>query len=219
MAKKNYYLMLDTETAGGLDFPLTYDVGLAVIDKKGNIYKSYSLVIAEIFFGEQEKMKSAYYANKIPMYRMHIYHGQKTVTSFWSMKRLIEKLISKYDIKAVIAHNASFDVKALNSTISYLTDYSETLFFNSDVNIWCTLAMARDTICKQSTYKAWCKANGYVKKNGGVRATAEILYRYISGNNEFVEHHTGLQDVLIEKEIFVKCLNQHKKMRKNPLNW
>lgn len=219
MAKRNYYLMIDTETAGTLDFPLVYDVGLAVIDKKGKIYKSYSLVIAEIFFGEKQKMKSAYYAAKIPMYEKHIYCGKKSVISFWAAKRLIEKLINIYDIKAVVAHNASFDVKALNSTISYLTNYSETIFFENDINIWCTLAMARDTICKQTTYKKWCAVNGYLKKNGGVRATAEILYRYISGNNDFIEYHTGLQDVLIEKEIFVKCLNQHKKMNKNPVNW
>ena len=54
------------------------------------------------------------------------------------------------------------------------------------------------------------------KKNGKPKATAEILYRYISGNNDFVENHTGLEDVLIEKEIFVRCMKQHKKMKKSP---
>ena len=57
--------------------------------------------------------------------------------------------------------------------------------------------------------------NGYLKKNGTPRATAEILYKYISGNNDFEESHTGLEDVLIEKEIFAKCMAQHKKMKKN----
>ena len=38
---------------------------------------------------------------------------------------------------------------------------------------------------------------------------------YENGNNDFVESHTGLEDVLIEKEIFAKCMAQHKKMRKN----
>ena len=31
---KNYYIVLDTETANGLDDPLTYDIGFAVIDMK-----------------------------------------------------------------------------------------------------------------------------------------------------------------------------------------
>ena len=38
------------------------------------------------------------------------------------------------------------------------------------------------------------------------RFTAEVLWRYISKNNDFVESHTGLKDVEIEKEIFTKCL-------------
>jgi hypothetical protein len=50
---------------------------------------------------------------------------------------------------------------------------------------------------------------------GRVRATAEILYRYITLNTDFIEDHTGLEDVLIEKEIFAKCMAQHKKMRKD----
>lgn len=218
MLKKNYYLMLDTETAGTLDKPLIYDIGLAVIDRKGKIYKSYSLVIPEIFFGEKNLMKSAYYAQKIPMYLDHVKQGKKTVMSFWQMKRLIEKLFTLYNIKAVVAHNASFDIKALNNTISFLSNGSEKFFFNSNVEVWCTLAMARSTICKQPTYIKWCKEHGYYTRRGA-RATAEILYRFISGNNNFIEYHTGLQDVLIEKDIFIRCLRQHKKMNKKPINW
>ena len=54
----------------------------------------------------------------------------------------------------------------------------------------------------------------YTKQNGTPRATAEILYRYITQDVDFIEDHTGLEDVLIEKEIFVRCMKQHKKMRK-----
>ena len=61
----------------------------------------------------------------------------------------------------------------------------------------------------------WCKANDYCQRNGKPRATAEILYKYITANEDFMEDHTGLEDVLIEKEIFAKCMAQHKKMRRN----
>ena len=36
----------------------------------------------------------------------------------------------------------------------------------------------------------------------------------ISKNNDFTESHTGLEDVLIEKEILVYCFKQHKKMER-----
>ena len=42
-----------------------------------------------------------------------------------------------------------------------------------------------------------------------LRETAEILYRYISGNNDFVEVHKGYEDILIEKEIFVTSTKQY----------
>jgi hypothetical protein len=51
-------------------------------------------------------------------------------------------------------------------------------------------------------------------KNPRVRLTAEILYRYITGNNDFIESHTGLEDVLIETKIMSHCFRQHKKMEK-----
>ena len=52
-----------------------------------------------------------------------------------------------------------------------------------------------------------------ITKNGKVRLTAEILYRFIE-RQSFIESHTGLEDVLIEKEILAYCKRQHKKMRK-----
>ena len=51
-------------------------------------------------------------------------------------------------------------------------------------------------------------------KNGQYRKTAEILYQFISGNHDFEEEHTGLADVMIEKEILAYCFRQKKPMRK-----
>ena len=46
------------------------------------------------------------------------------------------------------------------------------------------------------------------------RLTAEILYRFITHDKTFKESHTGLEDVMIEKEILVHILRQHKKIRR-----
>lgn len=113
-----------------------------------------------------------------------------------------------------MAHNARFDYRATATTQRYLTKSKYRFFLPYGIELWDTLKMARDTICKQTMYKEWARKNGYVTKNNQVKATAEILYRYISGNNDFIESHTGLEDVLIEKEIFAHCMRQHKPMRK-----
>lgn len=213
--RKTYYLTIDTETTNGLDDPIVYDIGGAIHDKNGKVYETFSFVIYETFIEENNLMYSAYYAEKIPWYENDLQIGLRKMVRFNTARKYIANLCEKYNVRAIIAHNARFDYRACNTTQRWFTDSKYRYFFPYDVEFWDTLKMAQDTICKQKTYIRFCEENGYTKKNGSPRATAEILYRYISGNNDFVESHTGLEDVLIEKEIFAKCMAQHKKMRKN----
>lgn len=212
--RKTYYLTIDTETANGLDDPMMYDIGGAVHDRKGNVEETFSFVIYDVFCADRELFNTAYYAEKRPMYERQIAAGSRKIVSIYTARRHIAELCKKYNVKAIIAHNARFDYKSTNGTMRYITKSKTRYFLPYGIPMWDTLKMAQDTICQQKTYQRWCETNGYLQKNGKVRATAEILYRYITGNNEFIEDHTGLEDVLIEKEIFAKCMAQHKIMRK-----
>lgn len=212
--RKNYYLTIDTETANGLDDPIVYDIGGCIHDKKGNVMETFSFIIYETFYEMKDLMQSAYYTEKIPMYENEIKEGKRKIVKWSTAKSYIKNLCAKYNVKAIIAHNAKFDYKATATTQRYLTKSKYRYFLPYGVPLWDTLKMAKDTICKQKTYIKWAIENGYTMKNGIPRATAEILYRYISCQNDFIENHTGLEDVLIEKEIFAKCMAQHKKMRK-----
>ena len=212
--RKSYYLTIDTETTNGFTDPIVYDIGGAIHDKKGNVYETFSYVIDETFYGMTDLMETAYYADKIPNYKEEIDNGNRTVVTYFIAKKKINELCKKYNVKAIIAHNARFDYRSTTRTQRYLTKSKYRYFLPYGIPIWDTMLMAQDTICKQKSYKIWCKDNGYICKNGKVRATAEILYRYIKGDNNFIENHTALEDVLIEKEIFTHCMRQHKKMRK-----
>jgi DNA polymerase III epsilon subunit-like protein len=213
--RKNYYIVFDTETTNGLSDPIVYDLGFAIIDKKGNVYETHSLIIREVFYGMKDLMQSAYYANKIPKYKEQIANGERKVVSLFEARKIFSEVCEKYNVKVAIAHNARFDYRSTSKTQRYLTKSKYRFFLPYGIELWDTMRMANDTICKQKTYRKWCHKNGYLTKNNQVRKTAEILYRYISGQNDFVESHTGLEDVLIEKEIFVHCLRQHKPMRKS----
>ena len=212
--RKSYFLTIDTETANGFDDPIVYDIGGCIHDKEGNVMETFSFVIYETFFGMRELMETAYYAKKIPQYLEDISNGKRKVVRYSTAKKYIRQLCEKYNVKAIVAHNMRFDYRATTRTQRYLTKSKYRFFLPYGVELWDTLKMAKDTICKQKTYQKWAKANGYVTKNGRVQATAEVLYKYISGDNNFQEEHTGLADVLIEKEIFSKCMRQHKPMRK-----
>lgn len=212
--RKSYFVVFDTETANGLDDPIVYDLGFAVVDKKGTVYETNSLIIREVFYGMKDLMKSAYYANKIPKYEEEISNGQRKVVSLYEARKIFQDVCKKYNVKACIAHNARFDYRSTSKTQRYLTKSKYRFFLPYGIELWDTMKMANDTICKQVHYKEFCYNNGYLTKNGRVRKTAEILYRYISGEHDFNEEHTGLADVLIEKEIFAHCIKQHKPMRK-----
>lgn len=221
--RRHYVLVVDTETANTiqdgdkLDMSnvLVYDCGWAVADTKGNIYETASYVNRDIFCGARDLMQSAYYAWKIPRYIEEIASGQRQMASTYEIRKAMLDTIEKYGIKEVAAHNARFDYNALNVTQRYTTASRYRYWFPFDsVEIWDTMKMAQDVICKMPTYKKFCQENGYLLKNGAVRKTAEILWRFISDDNKFEESHTGLEDVLIETQIMWYCFRQHKPMRK-----
>lgn len=221
--RRHYVLVVDTETANtiqtesGLDMSnvLVYDCGWAVVDTKGNIYETASYVNRDIFNDERDLMRTAYYNWKIPRYVEELRAGSRKMATTYEIRQAMLDTINRYGIKEVAAHNARFDYNALNVTQRYVTSSKWRYWFPFDsVEIWDTMKMAQDVICAMPTYQKFCEENGYVLSNGAPRKTAEILWRFISGNNDFEESHTGLEDVLIECQIMFYCFRQHKPMRK-----
>lgn len=210
LIRKKLYLIIDTETFNGFDEPYCYDIGFAVIDNTGKVYAKYSFVVHETFIGMAEQAATAYYADKFPQYHEDIREGRRKLVSIHTIIAVANALLEKWDIHDVVAHNAKFDCLSTNTTAK-LFDVSS--FFKRYVEWWDTWQMAKDTICQQKNYIRFCKENGFVTKTGRPKESAEILYRYIKGDKNFNESHTGLEDVMIEKEIFAKCFAQHKKMR------
>ena len=208
------YLGFDTETCnslidekGKLDLSnsLVYDIGWEIVDRFGKSYKERSFVVKEIW-NDAVLMDSAYYKDKIPQYEKDIEDGKRIIAPFEKIRMYLLSDRKKWNCKAVFAHNAYFDYNALNVTARYLTGSKLRYFFPYKVEIWDTLKMSRQAIGKTEEYSKFCVDNEYLTnhKKPQNRLTAEILYRYITGNNDFIESHTGLEDVMIEKEIFFK---------------
>jgi hypothetical protein len=218
----NYRIVIDTETCP-IDKELesvipsnmwTYDCGWAVVDKRGNVYKTRSFVNADIFLGEKELMQSAYYANKIPMYWERIKSGETILTSFYNIRKALLEDIAEFEVTEIYAHNMRFDHGTLNTTERWLTKSKYRYFFPKEIEICDTLKMARDVILPMPSYIRFCEEHGFVTKNGRPKATAESLFAFITKDPTFEEEHTGLADVMIEKEILAYCFRQHKKMRR-----
>ena len=211
--RKTIYNTIDTETcpitkSDKVDAHnmLVYDIGWRCYDKKNNEYITRSFIVAEIFFGEKEKMASSYYAEKLPQYYEDIKNGTRVIKPFDEIVEIYREDLKNFNVKFISAHNAYFDYTALRTTAKWLNAKNQ-YFFPREIPLWDTMKMARDTICKNKTYTVY-------SSNGRKSAKAQDLYRYISRNESFKESHTGLEDTQIESEILLACLSQHKKMRK-----
>lgn len=211
MDRKARYLMIDTETSNGFSHPCPYDIGMRVINNCGGVYEELSHLTKDIFEDNPEMMQTAYYANKIPLYYEKLQNGEIDIQTWQAIFNEFIAILRKYNIKAVIAHNARFDYRACNTLNNFIFGEGNS-FFPEDIEIWDTMRMAKDVICTKPTYIKWCQNNGYITKGGKPRATAEILYRFISGDNDFTEAHTALEDAKIESVIFWYCIKQKKKM-------
>lgn len=220
--RRHYILVLDTETCntisinGKLDMSnvLFYDIGGAVVDTHGNIYHTFSFVNADIYLDEKPLMDSAYYAWKIPQYEEGLKNGSRKLMTTKSISLYLRELIKAFNISEVCAHNARFDKNALEVTQRYVTKSAYRYLLPYGLIWWDTMKMAKDVIWKMPTFKRFCEENNYFTPTGKYKCTAEVLYRFISKDNSFDESHTGLEDVLIEKEILAYCFRQHKSMRK-----
>lgn len=215
MRSKEKYLVFDTETTNGLENPLVYDMGGAIVDRYGNVCETFSFVVKEMWHDNWEMLKSAYYSEKLPNYLKELLKGDRELMTYYQAKKYIEDICGKHNIKAIMAHNAYFDYKATRNTQKFLTNDKYSTFLPYNIPLWDTMKMAQDVIATKKSYQKFCQENGYMTKCNRPQVTAEVLYRFISGDNDFVESHTGLEDVMIEKEIFAYCVKQHKKMRRN----
>ena len=121
-------LGVDTETTNGLEIDgkldltqsLVYDIGWQILDTSGKIYKQRSYIVAEIFL-DKELMSLALFKDKIPIYWEEIKKGKRTLATFSRIHKKFKEDCKRYKVKAIFAHNAFFDYRALNNTLRFLS--------------------------------------------------------------------------------------------------
>lgn len=207
--RKHYHLLLDVETTGNFKTPLIYDLGLAIVDKQGNIYEERSFVIEEIFTNK-DLMLSAYFYDKMPLYQEGLKTGKFTMVKWLQAIKEMNRLANQYHTRTVSAYNLAFDSKAMTKTNKRLGYQGKVL--DRPMKPLCIWGMACETIFSQATYGKIATEQGWVSDAGNYRTNAEVAYRYMTGKYNFKEEHTGLEDVRIEAKIMADCYRQNKKM-------
>lgn len=212
MSKKKYFLVLDTETCNTIEQPLPYDIGWAICDRKGNIYEERSYIVAETFLEMRDVMKTAYYAEKLPLYWDDIKTGDRTIKTMWNIRKQMREDIKNYKVRSVGAYNMAFDKRALNNLMRYVSKSWCRWWFPFGIDFFCIWSMACDVILNRSTYIKFAEKNGLISEKNNIMTSAECAYKYIKNDLDFKENHTGLEDVKIEIAVMAECYRQHKKM-------
>ena len=211
-----YRVVLDTETVSSVDNHKTlrvYDFGFVVLDGKDNIVLSRNWIVREIFYNDS-LMSGAYYADKLPQYKQEIVDGIREIKNFAAIRKEFIAICQEYRVSQIWAYNAGFDRNALNATTTVLSNGICEEFLPANI-MWCDIMQnAAMHICDTKKYYQFCIENGYVSKAGNCKTSAETVYRFLTGNVDFEEAHTGLRDAQIEAQILHVCRKRKKKMQR-----
>ena len=79
-------------------------------------------------------------------------------------------------------------------------------FFPYGTEFFCIWHMACTSVLNTVDYINFAIENGFVSDKGNIQTSAEVAYRYLTNKVDFIESHTGLEDVKIEIEIMLAVL-------------
>jgi hypothetical protein len=222
MAKKNYYIIIDTETTA-LDH--VADFGAIVVDKQGIIHSECSVLVAE-FYGIEPLFADknakgiwglAGRSKRQQAYDFMVQNGSRQIASVASVNRWLAKVIAKYNPE-LTAYNIAFDKDKLNKS-GIITDG-----FKSSFCLW---HLAAGLFAKTKAYKQFILDNHLFGNrtelgNLAYKTNAEVMCAFIKGENTLIdEPHTAYEDAKdFELPILLACLKKSKWREKSkPYNW
>lgn len=226
MGKRKRIIVIDTEATpivpmGDKVDPQkmrVYDVGYIIKDKRTpHVYAERSFVCGDIMFDPRDYMKSAYYAEKLPQYRMN-YHdgGEWSIQSFRNCYKQFHRDCKEYDIKEIWAFNCRFDAQALDATIQDNSNGYIKRFAPRGVK-WCDLwRLAGEHIANTAAYNEWAYTHGFYGETGIAKTGVEPITAYLRGETDFTERHTALDDARHEAAILDYLRYRH---YKTPDKW
>ena len=194
-------MIFDTETTS-LEKPFCYNIGYVIVDTD-----NYNTLVERDFVCEQVwhnpmLFSTAYYANKRDVYVKSMRQRKTKMDKFGYICQQMIRDIKNFNIHSAYAYNSSFDEKVF----TFNCDWFKCNNPLDLIPIYDIRGYAHHFIC-DGIYKDWCETYKAFSDSGNYSTTAENVYRYVSGDIEFIEDHTALSDSKIETEILLFALD------------
>ena len=200
--KKMNILVFDTETAN-LEKPFCYNLGYVIFNTdEGKVVLKKDYVIEQVWHNTM-LFTTAYYANKRELYVSRMKGRTATMDKWGYVCQRLYRDIVEFEITDGYAYNSGFDEKVFE----FNCDWFKTINPLDSIAVHDIRGYVMDKIAFTDEYKKFCEEHNLYTESGNYSTTAEAVYRYISGNTEFIEEHTALADSEIECEILAHCID------------
>lgn len=199
MAKRKYFLIIDTETTMGQKVA---DFGAVVVDKHGTIYNRCSILVRGVFgidplfYIPNEDAEATFSQDsrdrRFVLYNEMIEQGSRQVATVAAINRWLEQVAAKYN-PTLTAYNLPFDVdKSQNTGI----DLS---MFNSRFCLWRACVWKFAHTKKYLNFVMQTHAFNPPTKFGNMsfKTNAEVMSRFMANDPDMPnEPHMAIEDVI-----------------------
>lgn len=198
MAKKKFFLIVDTETT---QTGMVADFGAVIVDKQGVIHREMGILVGDFFSDRTNHPLFHIYGDKsdvfskasLPLryarYEQMLQTGERYLASVGAVNRWLVKAQQHYEPVAT-AYNLAFDREKLTN--------SGIVFNELFPNQFCLWHAAVAKWGQTRAFREFVLANhhfGNRTKHGNMtmRTNAEAMAAFITGNDQ-MEPHTALED-------------------------
>lgn len=223
MAKKQFFLVVDTETTINDNVA---DFGAVILDRSGNMYEHCAVLVADFrneqLFHDPKLVDSSLWARnnletRNANYQKMLDNGTRTLASVNAINRFLDRVSAKYEGISLTAYNLAFDVSKANNSGINLAQFT---------NRFCLWQLACGHFADTKKYKQFVLDNHYfgkrTEKTGSLTylTNAEVMSEFITGVKA-IEPHTAFEDIIHhEAHILTAIVNKTKwREKQKPYNY
>ena len=198
MAKKKFFLVVDTETT---QTGKVADFGAVVVDKAGNIEREMGILVGDFFsnkaehplfhiFGDKgDVFSKATLPARYERYEQMLQNGERHLASVGAVNRWLAKVKDRYN-PVMTAYNLAFDREKMSNSGIIANELFPEQFclWHAAVAKWGKTRAFREFVLSQHHF-----GNRTKHGNMTMRTNAEAMAAFITGNDG-LEPHTALED-------------------------
>lgn len=218
MIKQKKFLVADTETIGLAPQNLVYDFAYAITTRKETVL-TRSFLVREILTDPRTMLGALDHADWRQTFGGKIFSHyipmldaatERKIFGWQEIVDILREDMRTHDVDVFSAYNINFDMRAMAKTQHRIQGAGKILEYRPALlDLWLFSCVG---VLDTRLYHDVAQRMGWISEAGNVRTTAEKTFAFLTGNFDFIESHTALEDAEIEAEILRRLLAKKKRI-------